>query len=494
MSQTSLPKISKLQAKHELWRRGELSWKMHSVQKELFQLYKDSGENQIMVWLLSRQTGKSFCLALIACMECITKPNAIVKLLTDTKVHAQTIFEPIFREVLEDCPEDLRPEYNKSSYVYYFPNGSQIQLAGSDGGHAERLRGQKSTLVLIDEAGFCDKLNYNVLSILLPTTTHTGGRIIMASTPPEDPEHEFLEFIEKAEMYNTLIKKTVFDNPLLTKQQIDTIISRFPLGINDPQFRREYLCEILRSEERSVFPELNEEKLQSIVGVWDKPVYYNCYVGMDLGFDDFTAVIFLYYDFMKDKIVVEDEIVIEGKNLKLDSFGETILNKEKELWTNTLTNETIKPDVRCSDINKIVTNEIARHTGYQLYFSVPKGKFDDKGASTNKLRVLLANDKIVIHPRCKTLIRHLKNVQWKKRTSNNSRPEFKRSVDDGHYDTVDALIYAVNSITTTKNPYPAGYNVNMQNLYVYDQDKFEHKNGNYQTNNIQVLKRLFNRK
>ena len=299
MEQTKLPKISKQQAKYELWRRGELSWKMHSVQKELHNLYKNSGENQIMVWLLSRQTGKSFCLALLACMECVTKPNAIVKLLTDTKVHAQTIFEPLFREILEDCPEDIKPEYNKSSYIYYFPNGSQIQLAGSDGGHAERLRGQKSTLVLIDEAGFCDKLKYNVLSILLPTTTHTGGRIIMASTPPEDPEHEFLDFIEKAEMEETLIKKTVFDNPLLSKEQIDTIISRFPLGINDPQFRREYMCEILRSEEKSVFPELNEEKMQRIVGEWDKPVFFNSYVGMDLGFDDFTAVIFLYYDFMK---------------------------------------------------------------------------------------------------------------------------------------------------------------------------------------------------
>jgi len=51
-------------------------------------------------------------LALLALMECIQKPNSIVKLLTDTKLHVKTIFEPIFREILEDCPEDVKPNYS----------------------------------------------------------------------------------------------------------------------------------------------------------------------------------------------------------------------------------------------------------------------------------------------------------------------------------------------------------------------------------------------
>ena len=90
----------------ELWRRGELSWKMHPIQKEMYNLYTNAGPRSTQVWLLSRQTGKSYCLAMIALMEAIKEPNSIVKLLTDTKLHVQTIFEPIFNEILQDCPED----------------------------------------------------------------------------------------------------------------------------------------------------------------------------------------------------------------------------------------------------------------------------------------------------------------------------------------------------------------------------------------------------
>lgn len=235
-------KIDKKAAKRELIRRGLLQFMFHSNQLEMYNIYKNSPDNSIMTWLLARQSGKSYALALIGVMECMSKGNVIVKLLTDTKLHAKTIFEPIFRQILEDFPEDLKPEYIPSQYIYIFKNGSQIQLAGSDGNSAERLRGQKSDLVLVDEAGFCNNLDYNVMSILLPTTTHTGGKIILASTPPEDPAHEFHHFIERAEKDNLLTIKTVYDNPLLTSEQINNIISKFSGGANNSQFRREYMC------------------------------------------------------------------------------------------------------------------------------------------------------------------------------------------------------------------------------------------------------------
>jgi len=49
------------------------------------------------------------------------------------------------------------------------------------------------------------------LSILLPTTIHTKGKLILASTPPEEPDHDFIQFIEQAEQENCLTKKTLFE-------------------------------------------------------------------------------------------------------------------------------------------------------------------------------------------------------------------------------------------------------------------------------------------
>ena len=464
--------ISKLQVKHELIRRGMLQFMMHAGQLEMYNIYQNSPDNSILVWLLARQSGKSFNFGIIAAIECLAKPNVIVKILTDTKLHAKTIFEPIFRQIYEDFPEDLRPEYIASSFVYIFKNGSQIQLAGSDGNSAERLRGQKSDLVLVDEGGFCSNLYYNVMSVLVPTTTHTGGRVIIASTPSPDPDHDFVEFVEIAEQNKLLTKKTVYDNPLLTKDQIDNIISKFKGGVLNSQFRREYLCEMIKDETLSVLPEVDDELIAEIVKQHVYPPFCNRYVAMDIGFKDLTVILFGYYDFRADKIIIQDEIVKNGKQIHLPVFTKEIQDKESELWMNVLTNELMKPDSRVSDVNPFVIQEIATYSKQndpQHPISFAIASKHDKLAHINKLRVMLSNKKILINPKCETLIRHLKHCKWKDRSS---KDEFDRSPDDGHYDAVDALLYFTRAINFNKNPFPASYGYDIRHLHVENKDAF----------------------
>lgn len=434
-----------------------LTFKMHSIQKEMYKLYMDAGPRSTQVWLLSRQTGKSYCLAILALMECIQKPNSIVKLLTDTKLHVQTIFEPIFREILEDCPEDMRPNYIPTKFIYEFANGSQIQMAGTDAGNAERLRGQKSTLILVDEAGSCTRLNYNVLSILLPTTTHTGGKLILASTPPEEPDHDFVGFIEQADQENCLTRKTLFDNPLLTDAEKENIVSRFPGGRNNSQFRREYMVELIRDERRTVIPEFDDDVIAQVVRDYPKPPFYTPYVSMDLGFKDLTVVLLGYYDFKNDKIVIEEEICVKGSDLKLDKLGQDILDREQRLWLNIYSNEQIVPEVRVSDVDLIVIQEINRQSHGRLNFQPVKKEPGYKLPLINQLRIMLPSNKIIISPNCPVLIRHLKNARWKDASA---KDDFARSPDDGHYDAVDALLYFVKSVSYTKNPYPSNYGGN----------------------------------
>jgi hypothetical protein len=466
--------VNKLALKHELWRRGLIHYKFHSVQKELWDVYSNSSEGSTLVWLLARQTGKSYCLGLIATLQCLTKPNSIVKLLTDTKLHARTIFEPIFREIFDDCPDDLKPEYISSSYIYVFKNGSQIQLAGSDGGHAERLRGQKSDLILVDEAGFCNNLNYNVNSILFPTTTHTGGRIVLASTPSPEPDHDFVGFIEEAETRKLLTKKTLYDNPLLTQIQIDNIISKFKGGVTNSQFRREYLCEQIKDENLSVLPEVDDELLSRIVKFVPPPPFYNRYVAMDIGFKDLTVVLFGYFDFRSNQLVIQDEIVMNGKEIHLPDFTKKLQDKEMELWNNHLTHELVKPDARVSDINPFVIQEIniyskKNNPDHPIDFSIATKH--DKLAHINKMRVMLANERIIISPKCETLARHLKHCKWKDKSS---KDDFARSPgDDGHYDAVDALLYFMRAVNYNKNPYPASYGYNIRDLHIQNPEAFE---------------------
>lgn len=447
-------KLSKREISDELWRRGILLHKMHSVQKEMYMLYENAEPRSTQVWLLARQSGKSYLLAIIALIEALRNPNSVIKLLTDTKIHVQMIFEPLFTQILEDCPEDVKPQYLPSKFIYTFPNGSVIQMAGTDANNAERLRGQKSHCILVDEAAFCNKLNYNVMSILFPTSTHTGAKIILASTPPEEPDHDFIEFIEIADQEGHLTKKTLYDNPLITDEVRDNIVSKFKGGVENPQFRREYLCEIVRDENRTVIPEFDDDLVTRIVREHNKPPFYTPYVSMDLGFKDLTVALFGYYDFKADKLIIEDEIVKEGKDLKLDLFSKEILKKEESLWLNILTNEQIKPDVRVSDVDYIVISEINRHSNGLLNFQPITKPPGYKLPLINQLRIMLQSEKIIINPKCETVVQHLKNGRWK---DSSVKDDFARSPGLGHYDAIDAMLYMIKSVNYAKNPYPANY-------------------------------------
>lgn len=423
----------------------------------MYDLFYNSPKNSIMVWLLGRQSGKTYLLCILALEFALKTPNVIVKMVTDTKTHAESIIEPKFRELLHDCPVDLKPEYNKQKYTFNFYNGSQIQLAGTDGNHYEKLRGQKSVLVLVDEAGFCSDLDVVIRSVLLPTTTHTGGKLVLASTPPRESDHPFLGFIEEADMKGLLSKKTIYDNDMLTNEDIDRIISQMG-GATSEMFRREYLCEIIKDSTTTVVPEFTAELEKEVVREWPKPPFLDSYVSMDLGGKDLTVVLFGYYDFRADKIIIEDEVVMDFRKAdsNIKTLVDNILKKEDSLWTNPLTLETRPPYLRVSDINHIVLKDIADTSHYKLMFQVTKK--DDKVSAVNMMRDYVQQKKIIINPRCETLVRHLRNVKWQK----NDRTLFARSPDDGHYDAVDALIYLTRSIVFSKNPYPKGYDLNLR--------------------------------
>ena len=236
----SASKISKQQAIAELWLRGNISWKLKPHQKDLYNLFYNTN-HKTQTWLLSRRSGKTYTLAMLAIEACLKQKNTIVKFLSPTKIQVNSNLRPIIRDILKDCPEEIKPEFKAKDYIYYFPNGSEIQLAGSESGHYEKLRGGYSHIAIIDEAQDVTDLNDVVKSVLLPTTLTTKGKVLLAGTPPKNPDHEFNTFVEDAELRGSLIRKTVYDNTMLKPEDIEEIKAEVG-GENSEEFRREFLC------------------------------------------------------------------------------------------------------------------------------------------------------------------------------------------------------------------------------------------------------------
>lgn len=443
------------EARARLWAMGILEWKLDITQKKIYDFYNQNPNKTITV-NASRRLGKSYLLTIMAIEQCLRHPKSIVKFLQPEVKMIRTNIRPVMAEILDDCPKELRPEFKTQDNMYVFPNGSEIHLAGTDNGNHEKLRGGNSHLAIIDEAGFCSELQYIVNSILIPTTTLTKGRIILSSTTPPNPDHEFITYMNSAEKNNSLIRKTILDavadnqgavNPRLTEEIVADIVKSMPGGADDDAFRTEYLCEVIFNSDDAVVPEFIEAE-KDIVVPWPKPAFYDKYVAMDIGFVDLTVVLFGFWDFDHGVLVIEEEFVINGTKLTTTTLAENIKKVEELLWTNPMTGEFEAPYRRVSDNNLIVINDLQRDHGLTF---LPTDKAN-KDANINALRNMISARQIAINPKCKTLISHLKSATWDK-----SHKSFRRSSDNAHFDAVDSLTYMVRNIDKTRSPYPKGY-------------------------------------
>jgi len=443
--------ISVSAAREQLWRRGALSWLLDSNQKALYDMFHND-KNKVQAWLLARRSGKTHSLCVLAIEYCLKHPKSVIKYVAPTKMQVERFIRPLITQILETCPEDIKPEYRVKDSIYFFSNGSEFQLCGAEKGNIESIRGGFAHIAIVDEAQDVSELKYAINSVLLPTTLTTRGKVLISGTPPKDPDHDFIYFIEMCENNKSLIKRTIYDNPRLSKEDIQELILAMN-GETSDDFKRECLCEIIKSKDRSVIPEFDAAKEKECVKEWVRPQFFTPYVGMDVGGRDWTVVLFAYFDFKNDKLVIEDELVYKDGNMYTPTVARDIENKEAELWTNPITNEQVKPRKRVSDHEVIFINDIKKHSNYKIIFENADKR--DRQPAINFLRVLINNNKIVINPKCVTLISHLKNAKW---MNTRTQTDFARCPNGSHYDAVDALLYISRAVDFRLNPYPKDYN------------------------------------
>lgn len=437
--------LSPDRAKAELWRRGCLVWKLHRTQREIYEAIKANKRKRFVV-NCSRRIGKSFLLAVLSAETALSKPGAQVRYAAPTGVALREFILPIFQKIFSDCPKQLAPVYSSQDNKFVFPNGSGIKLAGTDKGHAESLRGPAADLCVVDEAAFVEcSLDYLVSDILQPQLLYSrGGQVVIASTPPKSPAHEFTSYVAQAQANGNYIRKTIWDNPLLSKPRVLEFaeeagceVKNGEIASQSTTWRREYLAEIVTDEESALIPEFTDEKAKQIVVESERPRYCHKYVIIDTGFIDLTACLFAYHDFQRGKLVIEDELLFERPTS--EQIAKACRAKEAELWGDQ------KPYARWADGDLIVLQDLTSLHGYDI---TPVSK-DNLEAQVNQLRLDVAQCRLEIRPRCKNTVAHLQYGIWDKR-----RRAFARSPGLGHFDLVAAAIYLVRHVNRQLNPFP----------------------------------------
>jgi hypothetical protein len=424
------------------WERGLLSFLLYDYQLPLYEsLWKAINNPECVKYVLncSRRYGKSTVLCTIALEFAIKRPNSQIRFAAPTAKMLKKITNPIFRMLLETCPNHLKPQYYTQDQEWRFPNGSIIACAGTDNGNAENLRGTTSHLNLIDEAGFCDDLQYVVTSILLPQTLTTGGKTLLASTPPKTPAHDFVSIAQECEDQGFYKVYTIYDNKTLTQDTID-LYAKESGGVNSSIFKREYLCMFVTDEALAIIPEWKDEFVKEPSKDNNLNKYYHRYVGLDIGVVDKTAVVFGYYDFKTATLVIEDELTMQGNEMTTEKLKDAIIAKEKEVFG------TLQPYKRIADNNNLLLlQDLSSLHG--LHFN-PTNK-ESLDAMVNEVRLMVNAGKLIVSPKCKHLLGCLKYGIW-----DSKHKQFARSSVYGHFDGLAALMYLVRNLDRHTNPIP----------------------------------------
>lgn len=433
------------------WEIGDLDYKRHAGQRQL----RDAANNvtsTIGVLHAARGYGKTFD-ALVECCERGRKyRNHRMVFAAPTREDARKITAAVMPMVIDDAPQHLKPVWRASDHCWAFPGtDAQLIIEGADDDKGNHLRGPHIHYCVGDEVGFWRHAAYVVKSILLPQIQRVKGKMRLQSTSPESVGHDFVGLCEEAIRNGAYTKFTVFDNPRLTREQIQKDAEEMS-GVKGDEVwkktnvRREFLCEFVTDTERAVIPEWSE---LVVIDDYKRPTWVDTYTFLDLGLVDLTHALFAHWDFERAKLVIEDELALQYERTK--DFAAKCAQKERDLWGEipyfgnvSHQSHNRAPWGRYSDNDAQILHDLG---GYGLTFA-PAIKVE-KEVALNRLRVAFAQGKIEIHRRCVNLIHQLRVGVWNER-----RTDYERIPGAGHLDGIDALIYGWRMMDMSRNPIP----------------------------------------
>ena len=310
--------------------------KFDTNQREMLRFVRDRiiAGDRIIVLKAARQVGKSWFLVGLAVVVGLLVPGAEIKYAAPTGKMAKTIVRPHFRQIMSKIPPQFWSFSTQAGeYVIRQPGGedSRIIIGGCDAGNIESMRGQHAHLVILDECGFTSDLSYAVNDVFMPQTINTRGVIVMASSPAKSTGHPFKRFCDEAERDGRLLKKTIYDNPRITPDEIVSL-QKQAKGAKSSTWLREYMAEDVPDISTAVLPNATTEKLKRIMASVEEFKDYETYTSIAAGFGPrATGILTAHLD--GGVLFVTGEAEIQG--MDTDRLKVDVDSLESSKWANT---------------------------------------------------------------------------------------------------------------------------------------------------------------
>lgn len=441
-----------------------------------------------------RRFGKTAKWLLTDYMAAVKRQNARGLIATPMQSSIGGIIVPLTKILFADAPKGYFPRYvttfeGDQAGLVIDATGSFIKLVGLDK-HPDKTRGQFLDFCHVTEAAFVKGLYDLQTGVINP---QFRGRpwawCAMESSTAKVKDCDFnRQFREDAKLRGTYRKRTIRDNKQLTEKEIQRE-ERLTGGARSANCRRELYCEEVRDAETLIVPEFNENVHVVDPADWVMPKYAHGHVGYDPGTTDPHGQVGLYFDWLRQCIVVlwswaksnssTGEVVRVTQRFERQFFGtdhrepgeptrelsirDALANGAGKVWetpANALTywdpgEYTLKPNPRSriSDIDNQFVIDLNTDHGMNLR-KAEKGP-GSKEADTEHLRTLFEARpvKIVILRNGETdqLIEQLRSGQWDV-DENGHKTDWLRSKTLGHCDCIAALKYVVRDVRWNLNP------------------------------------------
>lgn len=442
--------MNQTEARAQFWASGIVApWYLRRSQLDVYELLL---KEKFPFIEAARRFGKTTTLLAFVFEKLLQNPGWICRWCFPNKNQAREVLGAEISKFQKDCPEVVRFKYQTVDSVYLGPGGSKLYIRGVNEDRGDSARGPASNIIVCDEYGFWNEPDYIVREALFPQLEGQSGQwLIKASTPPRNLGHRYYREKAEAQRKDRFIQKIIYDNEALSKEELAVIIEESG-GIDSPAFRRERLCEPVSDPEMLIVPEWSKQP-GTVPADYPRPEWFDAYMAGDSGQDDNTFLLFGYYDFPKDEVVIEREFVTNNETTQ--NIIASAKEIEKELWDGKA------PYSRVYDADKQLTYDITAGLNY----TVRRPEKSDRIAAINALRARISAGRFKVKESCPKLIEQLRVGLWE----NEKHKEFERTEGLGHLDGIAAAVYFNRSVNTKRNPQPALQGVSPETHFISSQ-------------------------
>lgn len=438
----------------------ELPIRLHDNQRVIFE---NKALNQVV--MAGKRFGKSELAVFKTIKAAGENPGGVFWYIAPYFSHAESI---AWQKFLEYIPQKLWKHKQDNKLTLTLVNDARIVLKGAD--NQTSLRGPKIDGAVFDEAAYMDQYIWNniIRGQLLGVNGERPGFAFFISSPINPAQVVGKNFKDwYPDFYQTALNKsqsgnedwaafhyTIFDNQYLSLDQINDIKA----DSTDDQWAVEYMAKP-SSFAGKIYSEFDYAKHVTEESSNKVSLFIR---GIDWGIAHPTVCLFAQVDVQAQTIFIEDEYV--KSDFTIEESADVIQKKTG--------GRTVDWTVCDPSLNK--RNSQTKRTDKQEFdrlgiFCIPG---DNNNRGYNITKMFLKKDMIKIHPRCRILIKQLRDLQWTDKTDDDC-PDVLRYMCVRLHDLIWNGIF--NKVKTVEKLKPTTFNLNDTYLF----SKREGEGGSY---------------